>query len=272
MYFINDDCQRNKDMFNIILKIGEIIEKKIKINYLDRDLTLWSHLTESKTPQLLIVEYSNIEKINDEVLDNLVEKFLNDYGKKIYLYGEEISNKDYDNWLTNNYFYISHLMINKQMQVKVLCHLTYIIKEINDIISTKNLNFETPIALKSYIIDFGVKDKNKFILKTFALLYNILNKCYTTNIHSFIELDKNESPYIKYYTEYISAYAFFEMYRQVRTSQLHTIGQGVFKSCKQCGLLFYNKRKKANCCGSKWCKKKRGSQDGKNHYWRKKSS
>ena len=31
MYFINDDCQRNKDMFNIILKIGEIIEKKIKI-------------------------------------------------------------------------------------------------------------------------------------------------------------------------------------------------------------------------------------------------
>ena len=34
------------------------------------------------------------EKINDEVLDNLVEKFLNDYGEKIYLYGEKIIGKN----------------------------------------------------------------------------------------------------------------------------------------------------------------------------------
>lgn len=272
MYFINDDNKKNKDMFNMILEIGEIIEESIKVNNNDKDLTLWSHLTQNKTPQLLIVEYSNIKKINNDLLDNLVERFLNDYGEKIYLYGEEINNKDYDNWLTNNTFYFKNLMINKEMQLKILCHLTYIIKEINDILSTKNLNFKTPITLNSYIIDFDVKDKNKFILKTFALLYNILNKCYTTSIHSFIEIDKEESPFIKYYTEYISAYVFFEMYRQVRTNQLHTIGQGVFKSCNQCGLLFYNKRKNTKCCGNKWCKGKRNTQDVKNNYWKGKLS
>lgn len=272
MYFINEDCKKNKEMFNMILKIGEIIENKIKIKYSEKDLTLWRHLTQNKTPQILIVEFYSIENIKDDLLDKLVKKFLNNYGEKLYLYGEEINNEDYDNWLTNNYFYISNLMINKEMQVKILCHLTYIIKEITDIISTKNFNFETPIVLKSYIIDFNVKDKNKFISKTFALLYNILNKCYTTNIHSFIELDENKSPYIKYYTEYISAYVFFEMYKQVRTNQLHTIGQGVFKSCKQCGILFYNKRKNAKCCGSEWCKKKQNCQDVKKHCWKEKTS
>ena len=234
----------------MILKIGEVIEKSIKISSTDKDLTLWCHLSENKTPQLLIVEYSNIKKINNDFLDNLVKKFFEIYDNKIYLYGDEIGDKDYDNWLTNNYFYIKKLMINKDMQLKILCHLTYIIKQITDIISTKNLNFELPIKLNSYIINFGVKDKNKFILKTFALLYNILNKFYTTSIKSHIDLNKDETPFIKYYTEYISAYVFFEMYKHVRTSQLHTIGQGVFKSCKQCGLLFYNKRKIANCCGS----------------------
>lgn len=269
MFFIDEE----KEMFNEILSIGEIIEELIKNKgWSDRDLTMWCHLKNDKTPQLLIVEYESIKKINDDLLNKKVNLFLNKYKEKIYSYGYEPTDKDYNNWLTNNYYYHKKLMLYSELQLKIFCHISYIIHTITNIISKKNYNFNIPIKLNSYNIDFNIIDKTKFINKVYALLYNILDKCYSKNIKFYIELDKENAPTIKYYTEYISAYTFFELYKMVKTSQLHTLGNGVFKTCKQCGLLFYNKRERANCCGSEWCKKKRNSQDVKNNYWKNKLS
>lgn len=271
MYFINDDKQKNEDMFNKILEIGKIIDESIKIKSVHRDLTSWNNTTKHKPPKILIIELSGINKINNDLLNNLVKDFMKNYGQMEcidYAFQLEL----YYNWFDDDTDYIRHLDNTPEMTLKIFCHLTYIIKEINDIISTKNHNFNIPIELNSYIIDFNVKNKDKFISKTYALLYSIINKCYTKVIEGSIVLDEKGDPYIKYYTNYITTIAFFELYKQIRTSQLHTIGQGVFKSCNQCGLLFYNKRKNAKCCNSESCKKKRNSQYVKNNYWKNKLS
>ena len=68
----------NLEILEKILEIGEIIENNINIkSFDDKDLTKWNHKKKNKSSQLLIVEYENINKIQNTLLENKIQNFLN---------------------------------------------------------------------------------------------------------------------------------------------------------------------------------------------------
>ena len=193
----------NLEILEKILEIGEIIENNINIkSFDDKDLTKWNHKKKNKSSQLLIVEYENINKIQNTLLENKIQNFLNKY--KYNLFDAQERNKINDKFFLANPYFRSN-KFNREILLKIISHISYVIYKVSSIISAKNSNFDFPIILKSYRIVFNVKTQESFVNKTYALLYNLLNTCYTKEISCFIDLDEKEqtSITIKYYTKFL---------------------------------------------------------------------
>ena len=260
----NGEIINGKELFKSALSIGKCIDELIpKKDKKYENFILWNHI-KNKTPQLLIAEYKYISNINDTIIDEETDTFIKTYGNKIYSHNF-LDNDDINIFTNCNLYNNSELVNNYNIQLKIICHITYLINEICYKLKHNKLDNYT-INLKLYYVDFNVKSNELLKGKTIALLYNVINDCFSKNVNYLIvDGDMNS------YTKYISTILFFELYRNIKTIEITTIGQGVIKHCKYCGELFYNKRDNTKCCGSYECKRLRNNFDSKKSKEKKKN-